>query len=60
MDPQHRLLLEETHSALADAAPSLADISGNLTGVYLGCMYHEYIDVSTEIWQTGMKKDCNS
>ena len=31
-DPQHRLLLEETATAWADASGGTADISGNLTG----------------------------
>lgn len=38
MDPQHRLLLEESVVALVGmAAPGVAD-----TGVYVGCMYQEY------------------
>ena len=32
MDPQHRLLLEETLAAWGDAAGATADIAGNLTG----------------------------
>ena len=32
MDPQHRLLLEETAGAWGDAAAATADIPGNLTG----------------------------
>ena len=45
MDPQQRLLLEETHTALTDAGPPMADTPGNLTGVYLGCILHEYVEV---------------
>ena len=42
---QGRILLEETHSALAGVqdGPQLA--SANQTGVYVGCMYQEYTDV---------------
>ena len=32
VDPQQRLLMEETTGALADAAPRLADVTGSLTG----------------------------
>ena len=35
VDPQQRLLMEETAGALADAAPRCADLSGSLTGVYV-------------------------
>ena len=33
VDPQQRLLMEETAGALADAAPRCADLTGSLTGV---------------------------
>ncbi len=32
MDPQHRLLLEETMAGWSDAGAATADIAGNLTG----------------------------
>ncbi len=61
MDPQHRLLLEETLAAWSQAAPALDPASsrlaqnpgytggsagaGSTTGVYVGSMYHEYADL---------------
>lgn len=46
MDPQHRLLLEETFKA---SVFSLLTQNQKLvepdTGVYVGCMYHEFTDV---------------
>ena len=41
MDPQCRLLLEQTHVALEDAAVRCSD--ANRVGVYVGCMYQEYM-----------------
>lgn len=47
MDPQHRLLLEETLSGWTDAAAAtgLARSGGSPTGVYVGSMYSEYTSV---------------
>ena len=48
-DPQQRLLLEETMASWTDAGSAgfTSDLpaSDSLTGVYVGCMYHEWIDV---------------
>ncbi|KAK9803914.1 hypothetical protein WJX72_004698 [[Myrmecia] bisecta] len=47
-DPQQRVLMEETYKALNDAqgaSPALSAAGGTFTGVYVGCMYHEYIDL---------------
>jgi hypothetical protein len=40
-----RLLLEETAIAYSSAGPALAAPGNLLVGVYVGCMYHEYLDV---------------
>ena len=46
MDPQNRVLLEQCAVALADAAACAGDgMSGTKTGVYVGCMYQEYMQV---------------
>ena len=45
MDPQNRLLLEQSALALVDAARSVGSLSDSKTGVYVGCMYQEYIQV---------------
>ncbi|KAK9841828.1 hypothetical protein WJX81_005875 [Elliptochloris bilobata] len=42
MDPQQRLLLETAAGALADAG---GGPGGSAVGVYVGCMYQEYVDV---------------
>lgn len=42
MDPQHRLVLEETWRALEDAGRPAADLRGTRTGVYLGATWHDY------------------
>jgi acyl transferase domain-containing protein len=40
MDPQHRLLLEETAGAWGDATAATTDIAGNLTGApCAGCLF---------------------
>ena len=46
MDPQSRILLEQTAEALhlaASAGCHVAGAGGNC-GVYIGCMYTEYLD----------------
>ena len=44
MDPQNRLLLEQSAAALAEAAACTgAGLGGTKTGVYVGCMYQEYM-----------------
>lgn len=54
IDPQQRQLLEQTAAALQQAKPALqaqraaagGGMQGSgLTGVYVGCMYHEWVDV---------------
>eukprot|EP00887_Chlorella_sp_A99_P003340 scaffold26.g3340.t1 len=44
-DPQQRLLLEETLAAWSNATAGVADIGDSLTGVYVGCMHQEYMDL---------------
>ena len=44
MDPQNRVLLEQSSLALTDAAACAgAGLGGTKTGVYVGCMYQEYM-----------------
>jgi len=45
IDPQQRLLLEETHGALIQSQTTARDLNGGQTGVYIGCMYHEYVSL---------------
>ena len=52
LDPQVRLLMEETAEAWTAAAPSLHAAGSSLVGVYVGCMNHEYLDVMA---QSGFK-----
>lgn len=47
MDPQGRILLEQSHLALADAEARLGDPVGAETGVYVGVMHMEYIQYMT-------------
>ena len=51
-DPQQRLLLEQAAASWADAGAGgfTADLPAgdSLTGVFVGCMYHEWIDVIVE------------
>jgi len=42
MDPQERLLLQETYRAFQDAGIDTAKISGSKTGVFVGYEYCEY------------------
>lgn len=53
MDPQARILLEQMHEALSEAgqavshsdnAPSSQKLLDGSVGVYIGCMYTEYLD----------------
>ncbi len=39
MDPQNRILLEQSALALTDAAPATGPLADTRTGVYIGCMY---------------------
>ncbi|GAB4814935.1 hypothetical protein N2152v2_001981 [Parachlorella kessleri] len=45
MDPQVRILLEETATAYAEALGNSNTTSEPLVGAYVGCMYQEYLDV---------------
>ena len=47
MDPQGRVLLETTASALADAAAGATGPAPAATGVYVGVMHMEYIQYMT-------------
>jgi hypothetical protein len=47
MDPQGRILLEQTNLALADAGGRLGAAVGAQTGVYVGVMHMEYIQYMT-------------
>lgn len=42
MDPQERLLYEETYKALADAGMNVRKLAGSSTGVFVGYEYLEY------------------
>ena len=42
MDPQQRVLLEETFNAFHSAGHDMATLSGSSTGVYVGCIWLEY------------------
>lgn len=41
-----RILLEETLSAWLAARPALAHPASQRVGVYVGCMYHEYLTIT--------------
>lgn len=45
MDPQQRVLLEETVRAFHCAGLDIGDMSGSHTGVYVGCIWLEYDQV---------------
>jgi acyl carrier protein len=42
IDPQHRLLLETTWSALERAGIDPSSLNGSQTGVFVGVMHHDY------------------
>ena len=44
LDPQARVLLEQTAEALAAAEATFPRSWDAATGVYIGCMYTEYLD----------------
>ncbi|KAK9829172.1 hypothetical protein WJX72_004291 [[Myrmecia] bisecta] len=44
MDPQARILLEQTQEVLASAGTAFEPSLEGSTGVYIGCMYTEYLD----------------
>jgi len=48
MDPQQRILLEVTVEALEDAAIGMNALSGSQTGVFIGCMGHDFYELSSE------------
>lgn len=43
-----RVLMEEVAAAYSEAKPVLSHPSSSLVGVYVGCMYHEYLDVTAK------------
>ncbi|GKZ24594.1 putative Hybrid PKS-NRPS biosynthetic cluster [Aspergillus brasiliensis] len=45
IDPQHRLLLEVTYEALESAGLSIDILRGTPTGVYVGLMCADYLDI---------------
>jgi acyl transferase domain-containing protein len=47
MDPQGRVLLEQSCLALTDAEVRLEEPAGAETGVYVGVMHMEYIQYMT-------------
>ena len=42
MDPQNRILLEQSFVALLEAQAMLGPLGETRTGVYVGCMYQEF------------------
>lgn len=42
MDPQNRILLEQSFEAISEAQTDLGDLAETRTGVYVGCMYQEF------------------
>ncbi len=42
MDPQNRILLEQSFVALSEAQGVLGGLAETRTGVYVGCMYQEF------------------
>ncbi|HEV2634116.1 MAG TPA: SDR family NAD(P)-dependent oxidoreductase [Actinocrinis sp.] len=49
MDPQHRLLLENSWEAVERAGVDMASLRGSQTGVFMGLMYHDYATTLTAI-----------
>eukprot|EP00889_Picochlorum_renovo_P002061 jgi/Picre1/29091/NNA_004484.t1 len=49
MDPQQRILLEETQNAFQSANLSSRNLSGSSTGVYVGCIWLEYGDLLSSL-----------
>lgn len=42
MDPQNRILLEQSFAALSEAQSQTGSLVESRTGVYVGCMYQEF------------------
>ena len=42
MDPQNRILLEQSFAALSEAQSQTGSLVETRTGVYVGCMYQEF------------------
>lgn len=42
MDPQQRILMEETYSSFDAAGHNIESLSGTAVGVYIGCIWLEY------------------
>lgn len=45
MDPQQRILLEETFNSFVSANIPIESLQGSSTGVYVGCIWLEYGDL---------------
>jgi acyl transferase domain-containing protein len=46
MDPQVRVLLEEIASVMADVESKIGSLTDTKTGVYIGCMYQEFVQLA--------------
>src|SRR5580765_4670690 len=47
MDPQHRIALEVAWEALEDAGLPFERVAGTRTGVFLGLMWHDYLELQS-------------
>lgn len=52
MDPQHRLLLETVYEALESAGLTIPQLQGSQTGVYVGLMTNDFLDVQNRDLET--------
>ena len=50
MDPQNRILLEQTFLAVSEAAHAAGALAETRTGVYMGCMYQVLMPELTQTW----------
>ena len=49
MDPQERIVLQESYHAVEDAGLDMADLSGSRTGVFIGYEYSGYREYCRKI-----------
>jgi acyl transferase domain-containing protein/glutamate-1-semialdehyde aminotransferase/enoyl-CoA hydratase/carnithine racemase len=49
MDPQERIVLQESYHAVEDAGLSMADLSGSKTGVFIGYEYSAYREYCKQV-----------